>query len=291
MPELPEIETIRRSLVHLITGKKIQQVTVRLARIIQKIPPEVFTHRLQGLSIESIGRRGKYLLIHIPPYTLVSHLRMEGKYRMVKTGDPWEKHDHVEFRFTDGTALRYNDVRQFGTMDLVPQGDYRTIKGLATLGPEPIDEQFNGALLQERLERSRNTTIKSALLRQDRVAGLGNIYVDESLFRSGIHPERPVHTLQQEEYDRLASACKEVLLEGIAAGGASVRTYSSPESRGSFQLQIQVYGKKGEPCPRCHHPIERIVIGGRGTHFCPICQPACTERDQLSVKRTKRSPS
>lgn len=273
MPELPEVETVRRTLIHLISGKRVTSVHVRLARIIQKITPETFAKQLQNLTIESIDRRGKYLLIHIPPYTLVSHLRMEGKYRLVQSREPWEKHDHVEFLFTDGTGLRYNDVRQFGTMDLVPFKDYRSVKGLFTLGPEPIDDNFDGSLLKKQLQRSQNSPIKSALLRQDRVAGMGNIYVDESLFRSSIHPQRTVGSLKPIEYDKLARACKEVLLEGIAAGGATVRTYSSPESIGYFQLQIQVYGKKGEPCPRCNHPIERIVVGGRGTHFCPVCQP------------------
>jgi formamidopyrimidine-DNA glycosylase len=274
MPELPEVETVRRMLVPLIVGKKIEQVTVRLPRIVQAMDPELFSRQLEGLTITSIGRRGKYLLFHIPPFTLVSHLRMEGKYRLVPTGTPWEKHDHVEFRLSNGQTLRYHDVRQFGTMNLVPEGDYRSIKGLVSLGPEPIDETFSGDLLRKCLQRSAKSAVKSVLLRQDRVAGLGNIYADEALFRARIHPERLVQTLQTVEYERLAAACREVMLEGIAAGGATVRSYSSPASPGSFQLQIQVYGKKGEPCPQCRHPIERIVVGGRGTHFCPVCQPA-----------------
>lgn len=278
MPELPEVETVRRVLASFLINKTIQRVTVRLPRIIQGLTPEEFSRRLQGLTLTSIERKGKYLLFQLPPYTLVSHLRMEGKYRLLKAEENWEKHDHVEFRFTDGSALRYNDVRQFGTMHVVPQNDFHSIRGLATLGPEPIAEDFNGSVLKNRLESAQNSAVKAALLQQNRVAGLGNIYADEALFQAGIHPARKVRTLRRWEYDTLADACRQVLLAGIAAGGATVRTYRSPQAAGSFQLQIQVYGKKGEPCPRCGHPIERIVVGGRGTHCCPLCQPRRGQR-------------
>jgi formamidopyrimidine-DNA glycosylase len=274
MPELPEVETVRQTLRKHILGKTIAKVDVFLPRLVRQ-PDEVqeFKLKLEGLTIEEVGRRGKYLLIHVPPYTLVSHLRMEGKYSIHKAGDEIEKHTHLIFTFTDGTELRYKDVRQFGTFDLVPAGEFSSIPGLARLGPEPLDEAFTLEVFQSLLKRQTKRNMKALLLDQTFVAGLGNIYVDEALYFAKIHPERSVSSLRSEEIERLYEGIRVVLTTGIKAGGASVRTYRNSDGEmGYFQLQIQVYGKKGEPCPRCGAEIERIVVAGRGTHICPVCQ-------------------
>lgn len=274
MPELPEVETVRRTLRKHILGRRIVDITIHLPRLIRQ-PQEIseFTLNLCGLTIEEIDRRGKYLLFQIPPFTLVSHLRMEGKYFIHSSGEKVDKHTHLIFTLDNGTELRYRDVRTFGTFDLVPQYDYSSIVGLHELGPEPLDEQFTFARFQAICNQKTTRNIKSFLLDQRNIAGLGNIYVDEALFYAKIHPERPVTSLTKEELQRLYEGIRKVLQDGVEAGGASVRTYRNGDGEmGYFQLQIQVYGRKGLPCSRCGTAIERIVVAGRGTHICPQCQ-------------------
>lgn len=273
MPELPEVETIKRTLEHQIVGKTVDEVSVFLPRIIKEPPdPELFGEMLQGRTVKGVGRRGKFLLIHLDPWVLVSHLRMEGRYRMESSEAPVEKHTHVIFRFTDKTELRYRDVRQFGTMHLWPKGEELERLPLVKLGPEPLSEAFTPEMFAQRL-RSRKTRMKALLLNQEFLSGLGNIYVDESLFSAGIHPERPVQSLTDDEVKRLYTSIRSTLVKAIEAGGSSVRSYVNGNGEmGMFQLRIQVYGRRGEPCPRCGEPIERRVVAGRGTHLCPRCQ-------------------
>jgi formamidopyrimidine-DNA glycosylase len=273
MPELPEVEMVRRTLEKLIVGKTIRCVTVRLPRII-KYPEDVeaFGNLLTGATVTGIGRRGKFLKIFCDPWVIVSHLRMEGKYRVTPADEPLEKHTHVIFHFEDGTELRYRDVRQFGTMHLFRRGEEDAVLPLKKLGPEPFSETFTLQWFRSALAK-RSTPVKAVLLNQEVLAGLGNIYVDESLFASGIHPERPASSLTGEETERLFHSIRHVLDEAIRAGGSSVRSYlNGLGEMGMFQLQIQVYGRKNEPCTRCGTPIQRKVVAGRGTHFCPSCQ-------------------
>lgn len=279
MPELPEVETVRKTLEKLVVGKTIEKVTVSLPRIIQKpFTPDEFCKALAGKTIEKIGRRGKFLKIYLPPYVLVSHLRMEGKYRVTSSEEPVAKHTHVIFHFTDHTELRYHDVRQFGTMHLWKEGEEEKEKPLSKLGPEPLSNQFTVKWLQENLKK-RKTKIKPLLLNQEFLVGLGNIYVDESLFRAKIHPERTANSLTDKEVEVLYQSIRKTLREAIEAGGSSVRSYRNGEGEmGYFQLQIQVYGRKEEPCIICGTPISRIVVGGRGTHFCKQCQVLEKER-------------
>lgn len=274
MPELPEVETVRRTLQELIVGKTIQDVTVHLPRLI-KHPDDVeeFCQQMRGLTITDVRRRGKFLKIIFPPLVLVSHLRMEGKYRVVSHEEAIEKHTHVIFHFSDGTELRYRDVRQFGTMHLFSWGKEEEVLPLKKLGPEPLSEQFTIEWFQETLPK-RKTRIKSLLLNQEYLVGLGNIYVDESLYLAGIHPERSASSLTEEEIKRLYQSIRKTLQRAIELGGSSVRSYLDGQGEmGMFQLQIQVYGRKNEPCNQCGRPIERIVVAGRGTHICPHCQP------------------
>jgi formamidopyrimidine-DNA glycosylase len=274
VPELPEVETVRRTLTELVVGKTISHVTVSLPRIIRR-PDDVqqFATMLAGTTISAVERRGKFLKFVVDPYVLVSHLRMEGKYRFVQASHPVEKHEHVIFHFTDQTQLRYKDVRQFGTMDLFLRGQEMTSAPLSQLGPEPLDNEFTEQWLQEKLA-TRTTKLKSLLLNQQFLVGLGNIYVDEALHRAKLHPLRIAKSLSKEEVRRLYVAIRQTLVSAIAAGGSTVRSYVNGQGEmGYFQLQIQVYGRKDESCYTCGSSISRIVVGGRGTHFCHVCQP------------------
>jgi len=275
MPELPEVETVRRGLEALVVGKTIEAVNVTLGRII-RTPDDVeqFKLLLAGLTIDEVCRRGKYLLIGVGPYTLVSHLRMEGRYGLYETGEPLDLHTHVVFRFTDGTELRYKDVRQFGTMDLLPRDDHAQLPGLVTLGPEPLEESFTVAVLQEQIAKRRSGKLKALLLDQTFVAGLGNIYVDEVLFQAGLHPETAVHALSDEQVVQLHRAIVDVLAKSVQLGGSSIKSYVNGYGQsGLMQHELKVYGMEKTPCPRCGTEIVKTKVAGRGTHLCPTCQP------------------
>jgi formamidopyrimidine-DNA glycosylase len=273
MPELPEVETVKRTLSSLVVGKTIQKVTVSLPRIIRK-PDDIneFVNKLAGTTISSVERRGKFLKLFAAPYVLVSHLRMEGKYRVTKSEEPVEKHVHVIFHFTDGTELRYKDVRQFGTMDLFLDGEEMKEAPLEKLGPEPLGDEFTLDWFRTQLSK-KTTKIKPLLLNQHFLVGLGNIYVDEALHKAKIHPERLANSLLESDVTHLYEAIRQTLQTAINAGGSSVRSYVNGQGEmGYFQLQIKVYGRKNEPCYTCGNPISRIIVGGRGTHICNTCQ-------------------
>lgn len=274
MPELPEVETVRRTLHQLIVGKTIERVDIRLARLIRR-PDDVllFGAMLEGRTICDVNRRGKFLLIVMDDQVLVSHLRMEGRYGLYRAGEAEPKHTHVVFYFDDGTELRYTDVRQFGTMDLFPRGEETTQPPLSKLGIEPLEEQFTFERFRE-LVSGRSTRIKPFLLNQEFIVGIGNIYVDESLFAAGIHPERSAGSLNELDLRRLHAAIVSTLQDAVDKGGSSVKSYVNGQGEmGMFQHELLVYGRKDEPCSRCGGPIEKGVVGGRGTHYCPVCQP------------------
>ncbi|WAH37951.1 bifunctional DNA-formamidopyrimidine glycosylase/DNA-(apurinic or apyrimidinic site) lyase [Alicyclobacillus dauci] len=271
MPELPEVETIRRGLTSLVVGKTVTYVTVRLPRIIRFPSVPEFEERLVGRTIHAIHRRGKYLVFDMEPFTMISHLRMEGQYRVADRDEPLASHTHVIFGMSDGTELRYRDVRQFGTMDALADDEERP-SGLVNLGPEPFDPVLTPNVFYTRLH-SRSAPIKSVLLDQVCIAGLGNIYVDEALFLSGIHPLTKASRIGQGRCELLLGAIRNVLSRAIEAGGSSVRTYVNGYGRhGGFQMQLNVYARQGQPCFVCGQAIEKIKLGGRGTHFCPHCQ-------------------
>ncbi|MFB9330124.1 DNA-formamidopyrimidine glycosylase [Paenibacillus aurantiacus] len=273
MPELPEVETVRRTLIELVAGKRIERVTVSLPRIIQRPQePEAFAAALAGQTIRTVERRGKFLRILLDDLVLVSHLRMEGRYGVYKQDEPVELHTHVIFHFDDGTELRYKDVRQFGTMHLFAPGEEFKQKPLMKLGIEPLDESFTLAAFKKALA-GRTTKIKPLLLNQEYVVGLGNIYVDEALFTAGIHPERTADTLKASEWQKLYEAVRTTLVRAVEAGGSSIKSYVNGQGEmGMFQHQLLIYGRKDEPCSRCGRAIEKSVVGGRGTHTCPTCQ-------------------
>jgi formamidopyrimidine-DNA glycosylase len=273
MPELPEVETVTRTLQQLVCGKRIERVTVNLPRIVQ-FPKDAqqFCIDVSGQTIHSITRRAKFIRFELSEHALVSHLRMEGKYGVFPSDSQIEKHTHVIFHFDDGTDLRYKDVRQFGTMHLFPLGSEFEVEPLAQLGMEPLTPQFTKKVLIEKLAH-RTAPIKPLLLNQKYVVGLGNIYVDEALYRAKIHPERSPQSLTAREWSKLHEAIVHTLQAAVDAGGSSIKSYVNGQGEmGYFQYQLKAYGKQGEPCERCHKIIIKSTVGGRGTHYCPRCQ-------------------
>lgn len=273
MPELPEVETVKNTLKQLVAGKTISDVVVRWPKMV-KHPTDVqaFQTLLVGQMIHDINRRGKFLRFDLDDVALVSHLRMEGKYSLTDTPVPIDQHTHVIFKFTDGTALQYNDVRKFGTMHLYDKGKELQFPPLADLGPEPLEDDFTANHLDDVFRRTTRL-IKPVLLDQKAVVGLGNIYVDEALFRAGIHPGSEAKAVPHSQISDLVLAIQSTLGEAIAAGGSSIRSYLNGHGEmGMFQQRLYVYAREDQPCKQCGTPIEKIKLGGRGTHFCPNCQ-------------------
>lgn len=274
MPELPEVETVKRTLNELVIGKTVKSVDVRWPNIIRRpIDINQFKAQLIGETLTDVQRRGKFLLLDFDDLVLVSHLRMEGRYRLDPESKPLDAYTHVIFHFTDNTALRYRDVRKFGTMHLFDKGDEWNHLPLSKLGPEPLSSDLTEEYLAAAC-RNTKRTIKQVLLDQTVLVGLGNIYVDESLFKAGVHPTTVACTLTGDQLSRIIKAIVETLSEAVKQGGSTIRTFVNSQGHmGLFQQQLNVYGRTGEPCIRCGTPIEKIKVGGRGTHFCPVCQP------------------
>ncbi|MDP6572885.1 MAG: bifunctional DNA-formamidopyrimidine glycosylase/DNA-(apurinic or apyrimidinic site) lyase [Rhodospirillales bacterium] len=284
MPELPEVETVRRGLAPVLEGRRLVRVTAARADLRLPLPVDL-AQRLSGRRITAVGRRGKYLLVHSEGgAVLVVHLGMTGRMK-VFTGaaPPPEPHDHVVFETEGGATIRYCDPRRFGLMVLAEEEGLADHPLLARLGPEPLGGEFHGALLGARLA-GRSGPIKTVLMDQGVVAGLGNIYVCESLFRAGLSPRRKASTVRARRAERLAEAVKAVLIEAIAAGGSSLRDHRRPSGElGYFQHGFAAYGREGEPCPRCAGDgldgaaggggrIRRIVQAGRSTFYCATHQ-------------------
>lgn len=277
MPELPEVETVKRTLNELVIGKTVKSVEVRWPNIIRR-PEDInlFKSMIVGETLQGVKRRGKFLLLCFEELVLVSHLRMEGRYRVDPEGTPIDKHTHVIFHFTDETALRYRDVRKFGTMHLFKKGEEWDQPPLSKLGPEPLSSGLTAEYLAT-VCHSTQRSIKQVLLDQTVIVGLGNIYVDESLFKAGIHPLTAARDLTKVKLEKLRIAIVETLGEAVRLGGSTIRTFVNSQGHmGLFQQQLDVYGRKGEPCVNCGTPIEKIKAAGRGTHYCPVCQPRGT---------------
>ena len=275
MPELPEVETVRRSLAELLPHKQIAKVEVFKPQIIA-LGAEADYAALAGREFIGFGRRGKYLIFTLSAgERLVVHLRMTGKLLYHNGTAPREKHDHLRFLFGDGTELVYNDTRAFGRFWLTDEAGLGDIGGLAGLGMEPLDDGFSAAYWRGRVQKRPRALVKAVLLDQHIVAGLGNIYADEVLFRAGVHPERRVAGLTAEEDEKLAAAMREILTAAIENRGTTFRDYvDGNNQKGGYQNLLRVFQKKGEPCPNCGTPIERIKVAGRSSYFCPKCQRA-----------------
>jgi len=274
LPELPEVETVRKSLEEKISGLTIIDVDVYLDKIIKEPKSiNIFRSEIIGKKIERLDRRGKYLFLHLSDrYVMVIHLRMTGQLLYVAQYEDVTKHTHLIFHINNGYQLRFVDIRQFGTIYLLKEDELETINGLATLGPEPLSENFTTAFLSEKLSK-KTKKIKQALLDQDVVAGLGNIYVDETLFEAGILPDRKANTLTKDEIGKLYQSIVKVIKEAICHRGTSFRDYVDGDGeKGNHQNYLKVYQKTEQPCSRCQCHIKREKIAGRNSHFCPGCQ-------------------
>lgn len=277
MPELPEIETIRRSLEDVLEDVRITSVRVELPKQVATHDPCEFAGRLEGKRFVSFDRRGKYLVLGLEGGSrLVVHLRMTGQLLYTDADEPADKHVHVVFGLEGGHELRYRDVRQFGRLYLLEDSPFAeqeaAPKGLKNLGREPLDPDWSEAAFCEEL-RSHRSMLKSLLLRQDVVCGLGNIYVDEALFRAGLHPERAADTLSASECRRLYHAVRDVLEEAIDYRGTTFSDFRDGRGEtGGFRERLKAYGRGGEPCPRCGTELQKTRVAGRGTHYCPRCQ-------------------
>ncbi len=265
MPELPEVETVRRTLLQAVKGKKISDVEIQYPLIIKGINPLDFKKSLINRKISDIKRIGKYLIFDLDGLYLLSHLRMEGKYFIDELNADWRKHDHIRF-YLDDLILVYNDVRKFGTMHLT--NNYHSHPSIVKLGKEPFEISVKD--LQAKMHSKK--AIKTLLLDQTVISGLGNIYVDEVLFLARLHPT----TSADKCYDKaelLINSAIKTLNKAIKLGGTTIRSYTSSEGvSGKFQNSLLVHMQKGNECSVCQTPIEKIVVGGRGTYYCPHCQ-------------------
>jgi len=273
MPELPEVETVRRSLEGQILGLSFTEVELMMTKIVKTPSPQSFTESLAGKKIKKLGRRGKYLLIHMSDsLTMVIHLRMTGRLVYSPPDTPAEKHTHAIFKLSNGYSLHYSDIRQFGRIGLTDTDKLDSFPGLKDLGIEPLSENFSRDFLKRELKRKR-TRIKPLLLDQTFIAGLGNIYADEALHRARINPEKIAASLTARETARLYQSIRDVLTEGIANRGTSFRDYVDGNGQaGSNQEALRVYDREGEPCLQCGKTVARIRLGGRSTYYCPKCQ-------------------
>ena len=267
MPELPEVETTVRGLARVLEGRRVARVEARRADLRRAFPKDL-GQRLTGATVTGLGRRAKYGLIHTDRHdTMIFHLGMSGSWRINRS--ELEKHDHLLLETDEGTRLALNDPRRFGSVDLIPTDELDIWPAFAALGPEPL--QLGASDLKRRLG-GRNAAIKLLLLDQGIVAGLGNIYVCEALYRAGIHPRRAGGSVSLPRLERLVVAIKEVIDEAIEAGGSTLRDFASPDGElGYFSKTFAVYDREGQPCG-CGGTVKRFVQGGRSTFYCPACQ-------------------
>jgi len=270
VPELPEVETTRRGIEPHIIGKKIRSIEIRQPKLRWPIPKSLIDI-LPGLTFKEVQRRGKYLLLECAKGTLFIHLGMSGSLRITDQKKAVGKHDHVDILFSSGIVLRYTDPRRFGSI-LWHEGDVSEHPLLASLGPEPLTEDFHAAYLYT-LSRTRTQAIKQFIMDSKVVVGVGNIYANEALFTAGIRPARAAGKVSLKRYQLLVQTIKDVLAEAIAVGGTTLRDFTSSDgSPGYFKQSLQVYGRGGLPCAACDTTLEEIRQGQRSSVYCPKCQ-------------------
>jgi formamidopyrimidine-DNA glycosylase len=270
MPELPEVETTRRGLLPRVVGKRVAGVRVHDRRLRWPVPRNL-PQLVSGLRVESLQRRGKYLLFDLGAGTLIVHLGMSGSLRLLPADTPRQKHDHFDLLLEDGWLARLRDPRRFGAVLWQP-GDPMRHALLADLGPEPLERDFNGEALH-RATRRHSAAIKQVIMDSRVVVGVGNIYASEALFRAGIRPSTPARRLSAARCQLLAQAIRETLEEAIAAGGSTLRDFvGSDGNPGYFQQSYFVYDRAGEACRRCGTPVRALRQGQRSTYYCPQCQ-------------------
>lgn len=270
MPELPEVETTRLGIAPHVCGKIITEIIVRRRDL--RLPVSDDLEELAGREITAVGRRSKYLLLEISDGTAVLvHLGMSGSLRICGAAEDWKKHDHLGISLAGGRQLRFHDPRRFGLV-LRLHGDPAEHSLLRNLGPEPLEPGFSAAHLEAACTK-RNAAIKLVIMDAKTVVGVGNIYASEALFRAGIRPDKPAAGISAVRLRKLVAAIRAVLADSIAAGGTTLRDFLHSDGRpGYFRRELSVYGRKGDPCPRCSTPIRHAVLGQRATYWCPHCQ-------------------
>ncbi|MGA2512827.1 MAG: bifunctional DNA-formamidopyrimidine glycosylase/DNA-(apurinic or apyrimidinic site) lyase [Candidatus Limnocylindrales bacterium] len=320
MPELPEVETIAADLRRLVTGARIVGASSNWPKTLRSHDPGSFARAVAGRDIQGVGRRGKQLLVWLgpsnephagaigrpaePPGTgferpaeppdaepavMTVHLKMTGQLFVVPAGAPDDRHVHVVLALADGRELRFRDIRKFGRIGLYRRDEASgepaagEAAGVLARGAEPLADGFTARRFAEALARRRGR-LKMLLLNQDFLAGVGNIYADEALWRARLHPLRDARSLRADDARRLHKALRDVLAEAVERRGSSVDDYTAPEGDGSMQEHLQVYQRAGEPCDRCDRPIRRIVLGGRSTHFCSWCQRLPADQRPAAAK-------
>ena len=270
MPELPEVETVKNGLKKKVLNKKITNCKILYPGIIAYPDKITFIKNITNETIKDITRKGKFLIFELDNYYLISHLRMEGKYFIKKTNDELTKHDHIVFTLDNQEELRYNDTRKFGKMHLVKK-DELNLTPLVNLGLEPWDNNLTKEYLKEKLNKKK--AIKTLLLDQSIIAGIGNIYADEILFLSKINPETSGSNLTYKNIEDIIKYTQIILKKAIELGGTTIHTYKAVDGiTGRFQQELLVHNKKGEKCPSCNQEIIKIVVNGRGTYYCKNCQ-------------------
>lgn len=269
MPELPEVETTRRGIAPHLVGRRIVACHIHDARLRWPVAPAL-THTLPGETVHAVTRRGKYLLLTLDRGELILHLGMSGSLRIAPGDAPRGKFDHIELVLAGGTALRLRDPRRFGAFIWTPAAATHAL--IKDLGPEPLAADFTGAYLHARA-RGRRRAVKEFIMDARIVVGVGNIYANEALFAAGIHPARAAGRIARRRYERLAAAIAATLERAIAAGGTTLRDfYAADGASGYFGHELAVYGRAGDPCPRCGRALRAAVIGARSTFFCTACQ-------------------
>lgn len=276
MPELPEVEVTMRGVRPFLEKQRIKSVYFDEYKLREPFDPRLKT--LEGATIDEVSRRGKYIIVHSTQGSIIVHLGMTGNFKVCNADAPAQKHDHFALTLESGKMVRMNDSRRFGLVRYVQPGDDPLMdKHLRDLGPEPLTPAFNGTYLHQRLQRIKRGEIKPALMNSKVVVGVGNIYASESLFSAKIHPQSIACALSLGQCEELCAVIKATLKRSIAEGGTTIRDFEGADGKpGYFVQELQVYGKDGQPCPRCGHTIEKIVQGQRSTYFCPHCQQRAT---------------
>lgn len=270
MPELPEVETVKNGLLPLV-NQHFTKIRIINPKLRWPVDPHLADYFL-NTPIRAVSRRAKYLCLHVDQRTMIIHLGMSGALYMVSQQDPVRKHEHLIFTLSGGNELRYQDVRRFGSVHM-HTGDIHAHKLFKHLGPEPLDATFDASWLHAQL-RKHQSAIKSRIMNQTVVVGVGNIYASEALYASRIHPKRTAHSLSLDETQRLVACIKHILTRAIRQGGTTLRDFINPDAKpGYFQQKLQVYGRQGKPCNACGQPIDSEKIAQRSTFFCPSCQP------------------
>lgn len=278
MPELPEVETVKETLKLKLIGKKIKDVKIYYDGIIAYPEIKEFSKQIKNLPIKDINRRGKWLMFDLDKYYLLSHLRMEGKYFFKNKGDKLDNHEHVVFSLDSNEELRYRDTRKFGKMYLIKKEDINNVGPIKDLGLEPWDTNLTKEYLKDKY-KTKKLPIKTVLLDQSIIVGIGNIYADEILFLSKLNPLIKCCDLKDDDLENIIKYTKEVLEKAIKLGGTTIRTYTSVDGvHGRFQNELLIHGKDKGICPACGQAIKKIRVGGRGTYYCSNCQKDIYEK-------------